>query len=230
MRHDPLVSVIIAARNAELYLAEAIGSVVQQTWTDHETIVVDGASTDATASIARSFPRVRHVMQDGLGFAAAWNQGIDAAHGDVLAFLDSDDRWAPDKLERQMFRLTRTPRVDAVIGRVRFFVGHEEPLPSFRRELLGRDHVGHMPGTLLARRSVFDVVGRFGTSWEIASDVDWFARLKDSDVPVAAIPEVVLHKRVHGTNLSYLAARTPLVRREILLALKQSADRQRGRA
>ncbi len=226
----PLVSVVIAAKNAERYLREALDSVMAQTYDRHETIVVDGHSTDGTAEIAESFPGVRHVLQRGSGFAVAWNEGIDVAQGDVVALLDSDDVWTRDKLALQVARLHAAPRVDCVLGHLRFFLGGEgPPPPSFRVELLNSAHPGHMPGALLARRAVFDTVGRFGAAWEIASDVDWFARLKDSGTPVAMLPDVVLHKRVHDSNLSY-TAHVPTYNREILRALKESADRQRGRA
>lgn len=226
----PLVSVVIAARNAERYLRDALDSVMAQTYDRHETIVVDGHSTDGTADIVRSFSGVRHAMQKGSGFAVAWNEGIDAAQGDLVALLDSDDIWTRDKLALQVARLQEEPRVDCVLGHLRFFLGGDgPPPPSFRPELLASAHPGHMPGALLARRAVFETVGRFGASWEIASDVDWFARLKDSGTPVAMLPNVLLHKRVHDANLSY-TARVPIYRREILQALKDSADRQRGRA
>lgn len=226
----PLVSVVIAAKNAERYLREALDSVMAQTYDRHETIVVDGHSTDATADIVSAFPDVRHVLQKGNGFAVAWNEGIDVARGDLVALLDSDDLWTRDKLALQVARLQSAPRVDCVLGHLRFFLGGEgPPPPSFRQELLQTPHPGHMPGTLLARRSVFETVGRFGASWEIASDVDWFARLKDSGTPVAMLRDVVLHKRVHDTNLSY-TAQAPIYRREMLQVLKASADRQRGLA
>ena len=226
----PLVSVIIAARNAERFLQQALDSVMSQSYTHHETIVVDGHSTDGTADIARSFPGVRHLLQKGTGFAVAWNEGLDASRGDLIAFLDSDDLWTSDKLALQVERLGQDPRADCVLGHLRFFLDNVDAVPpSFRLGLLDSAHPGWMPGTLLARRSVFETVGRFGEEWEIASDVDWFARLKDSDTPVAMLPEVLLHKRVHGGNLSYNAARTPIVGREILRAVRHSVTRQHDR-
>lgn len=225
----PLVSVIIAARNAGRFLSQALDSVLAQTYDCHETIVVDGQSTDDTAEISRSRPGVRHVLQKGRGFAGAWNEGIDEAKGELVALLDSDDIWSPDKLALQVARLRQEPRVDCVLGHVRFFLdGEGPPPPSFRPELLEAPHPGNMPGALLARRSVFETVGRFGEAWEVASDVDWFARLKDSATPVAMLAEVLILKRVHASNLSY-TTRAPIYRREMLLALKESADRQRGR-
>lgn len=225
----PRVSVVIAARNAEAFLGEALASVRAQTWHDLEVLVVDGHSTDRTAAIARAFPGVRCLPQQGRGFAAAWNQGVREARGEWIAFLDSDDRWLPDKLRWQAGHLESNPGALAVVGHVRFFVTGEAPR-HFRPELLAHSHVAYMPGALLARRELFQLVGDFPTEWRIASDVDWFARAKDAGVTIGVVPEVVLEKRVHQTNLSYTGAAEPsnLARREILDVLRRSAARQRA--
>lgn len=226
--NDERVSVIMATLNAERFLAESLASVATQSLSPHEIVVVDGGSSDATLDIANSFAGVRVLRQRTQGFAMAWNEGIQAARGSFIALLDSDDRWRPDKLRLQIDRMTHPPAVDAVLGHVRFFVTGDAPA-HFRPELLEKAHPGHMPGALLARRDLFDRIGWFEDRWAIAGDVDWFARLIDSKAPVAMLEDVVLEKRVHSTNLSYTAARTPVVRREILGALRESIHRKRER-
>jgi teichuronic acid biosynthesis glycosyltransferase TuaG len=98
----PAVSVIIPAYNAESFLARAIRSVEQQTFTDFEVVVVDDGSSDRTADIARSFGSVRFLQQPHLGAAAARNRALEEVTGDLIAFLDADDEWLPEKLAHQL--------------------------------------------------------------------------------------------------------------------------------
>ena len=103
MSAAPAISVIIPAFNRGYCLANTLRSVLAQTFTDFEIIVVDDGSTDDTAAVARSFgDRVRLVSQKNGGVSAARNLGIRSARGAWIAFQDSDDLWHPKKLERQM--------------------------------------------------------------------------------------------------------------------------------
>lgn len=106
---DPLVSVVIAAFNAADYLEETCRSVIAQTYTSLELIVVDDGSTDATGDIvlelSRADPRIRLIRQQNRGVAAARNAGIAASSGEFIAPLDADDIWDPTKIERQVRRL-----------------------------------------------------------------------------------------------------------------------------
>jgi glycosyltransferase involved in cell wall biosynthesis len=228
MLNPPSVSVVMAVKNGEPYLDGAIESVLAQTQPAHELVVVDGASTDRSAEIARSHPNVRCVEQVGnTGFAGAWNEGVQAGEGDLLAFIDSDDLWGPEKLEKQVALLSERPEVDYVISRVRFFLepGHACP-PGFDPELLKSDHVAWMPSALLIRRSAFDAVGPFRTDLSITNDIDWFARAKDLPLTLGTVPQVLVHKRVHGKNLSYTAAEN--MNRELLGLLRDSVARRRA--
>ena len=225
--YRPLVSVIVAVKNGERFLPEALDDVAAQTYDNHEIVVVDGRSTDRSAEIARSFPGARCLEQPGEGFADAWNIGIEAARGGLIAFLDSDDRWVPEKLEAQVGLLGRDPSLAYSITRVRFFLEPgQPPPPGFKPELLDGDHVGHMPSTLLARRALFDEIGMFSTDYRIASDIDWFARVKDSGIGGAVVPEVMAHKRVHDSNLAYFAPQNQNT--ELLRLLRHSVARQRS--
>ena len=98
----PRVSVIIPAYNAEAFLARALRSVETQTYSDYEVILIDDGSTDATAEIARSFESVRYFHQPNQYQPVARNRGLREAKGDTVAFLDADDEWLPEKLERQL--------------------------------------------------------------------------------------------------------------------------------
>ena len=222
---QPLVSVIMAVKNGERFLGSAIRSVLAQTYGPYEIIVVDGQSQDATAAIAQSFAGVRYVLQTSRGVAEAYNMGLDAARGDFIAFLSHDDEWTPDKLAVQMGYLIEHPEIYYTVARVKFFVepGYSPP-PGFRPEWLEGDHVGFLPETLVARRAVFDLVGRFDPAVSPADDVDWFARAKDQRVPAAVLPQVLLRKRLHNANT---ALTTPENNRLLVTILRNSLARKR---
>jgi glycosyltransferase involved in cell wall biosynthesis len=226
---QPLVSVILAVKDGEAYLEEALRSVVDQSYPRLEPIVVDGDSADDSAEIARSFEQVRCIEQSGTGLSGAWNQGIEASTGELIAFLDSDDLWLPGKIAAQVELLAQRPAVAGAIALARFslFPGSPGP-PGFRREMLTGDHPAPMPGTLLVRREVFDQVGLFDPGYIVAMDVDWFARVKDAGLELATLPQVVLEKRFHGTNLSH--SHPERYAREMVRAFRDSAARQRAGA
>ena len=98
----PAVSVIIPAYNAQEFLARAIRSVERQTFTDFEIVVIDDGSTDETAEVARGFGSVRYVRGAHGGEAAARNRGLDEARSELVAFVDADDEWLPQKLAQQI--------------------------------------------------------------------------------------------------------------------------------
>jgi glycosyltransferase involved in cell wall biosynthesis len=223
----PKVSVIMPVYNGERFLEDAIHSVLGQAYRPIELIVVDDGSTDGTAEIARRFEEMRYLHQENAGPSVARNTAMGVAEGSMLAFLDSDDRWTPDKLTCQVGHMTQHPEHLFTIAKFRYFLEPNCPIPSsFKPELLERELVGRIPSTLVARREAFEKVGEFDPSLRTGEDVDWFARAKDLDVPMAVIPKVLLHKRVHDRNASSdAAANTPL----LMKVLQQSIRRQKAR-
>jgi len=127
----PRVSVITIFLNEERFLGEAIESVRAQTFTDWELILVDDGSRDGSADIARSYTnaepaRIRYLRHPGgtnRGMSASRNRGIEASRGDLVAFLDGDDVWLPDKLREQVARLDAEPRAALVYGRTLIWHG-----------------------------------------------------------------------------------------------------------
>jgi len=222
------VSVILPVLNGERFLATAIESVLNQSLPPEEVLVVDGGSSDETRTIAASYERVTLLTQDGRGLANAWNHGIGVASGAFIAFIESDDYWEDHKLRAQNALLVNRPDLDYVIGKVSFFLedGYTLP-PGFKASLLEGPQVGKIPGTLMVRRDVFNRVGLFDEPLSIAADVDWFARCKDSGVTGELLDAVLLHKRVHGDNLSNNAGENT---RQLLSLLRKSIDRQRDAA
>jgi glycosyltransferase involved in cell wall biosynthesis len=204
----PCVSVIVPAYNRERYLGAALDSVLAQDYRPLEIVVVDDGSTDGTARVARAYPDVRYLHQANQGVAAARNAGIAASRGELIAFLDSDDLWAPEKLRLQVGFLLEHPRVGYCLARMRNFLEPGCPPPPWIGvDELSRVEFGIVPGTLVARRDVFERVGGFDPRYPCGSDTDWFFRAKDAGIALGFLGEILLLRRVHDANLS--ASRGP---------------------
>lgn len=224
--NKPLVSVILIVKNGERYLASAINSVLNCNYQPLEIVVVDGHSTDSTAEIAKSFTEVRYMLQTNQGIANAYNLGIDTAEGELIAFISHDDLWAPNKLQLQVEYLIAHPEIEYIVTKFQYFLAEGCSLPAgFKKELLGQDHIGRIMETLVARKTVFEKVGKFNPDYKLAEDVDWYARAKDQNIPMAVIPEVLLYKRVHNSNSSSDAE---VSNQALLKLLRQSINRQRS--
>ncbi|HTU12076.1 MAG TPA: glycosyltransferase [Allosphingosinicella sp.] len=218
------VSVVMAVRNGERYLAEAIASIFGSHRRPLEILLVDGGSTDATVAIAAAQPLTRIVRQQGTGIADAYNLGIASARGDAIAFLSHDDLWADGKLDVQLAAMDADASLMLTVGLVRHVLVGDAP-PGFRVDLLGRDVPGFIMETLVARREVFDALGGFDARLATAEDVDWFARAHDAGVRIALLPHRLLTKRIHGSNASLTDGKGT---RHLLSALRASVGRKRG--
>ena len=206
---NPLVSVILPVYNGERFVAEAVESVLAQTYTPLELIVIDDGSTDTSAEILARYPAARLIRQPNAGVAAARNRGIAESSGEILAFIDQDDRWRSDKLEHQIAYLEATPEAGFVLGRMRTFLEPGmEPPGWLNPVLLESDTPGLLPGTFVIRRSFFERIGTFNEEIETASDSEWLLRAYSSGDPGHVVPEVVLDRRVHSANQSSQATCT----------------------
>jgi glycosyltransferase involved in cell wall biosynthesis len=134
------------------------------------------------------------------GAAAARNVGVAAARGELLAFLDSDDVWAPGKLAAQLAALDARPDVMMVFGLVDQFVGTGPGVEAGRR-IVSKPQPAYLSGVMLARRSAFDRVGTFDESLRVGEFVDWLARAQEAGLVSAMVPQVMLHRRLHDGNL-----------------------------
>jgi glycosyltransferase involved in cell wall biosynthesis len=223
---DPLVSVIIGVYNGEPYLCEAIDSVLAQTYSCVELIVVDDGSDDGTPANAKSYGgRLRYIRQERQGMGAARNTGVTAARGTYLAFLDADDRFTADKLDRQLAAFRADPSLDVVFGHMTEFVSPD--IEDDARELLRapvHDVAWRTPNLMLVRAEAFHRVGPFSTTLRVGIGVDWFARATEQELKTATVPVTVLERRLHAQNngLRHRDARP-----QYLHVLKAALDRRR---
>jgi len=217
------VTVVIAVRNGQDYLSNAIESVIGQSSPPDEIIVVDGKSTDNTAKIARSFANIRYILQQNQGLANARNTGIDQARGDLIAFLDSDDYWIKEKLEIQIQQFICDPEIQYSYSQLMFFLEPGCVLRNGYKQLqLSIEQTGHTPGTLVAYKSLFHQIGKFNSTYKIACDLDWFTRAKDHNIRAGFVPQVLLYKRLHNNNLS---GNVKAHKREIFNVIRKSLER-----
>jgi len=224
---DSLVSVVIPAHNSRRYIAPALDSILVQKHRPLEILVVDDGSTDSTAQMVRAYaPEVRLIEQDQRGHPAARNAGIRAATGEFLAFLDHDDLWSPDKLERQIASFERNPALDLVFGHIQNFFTPEMPIEERARlKVPLRPLPGLLQGALLARRRSFDRVGLFSEKRGTGDFLDWYGCAMLARMNIEMLPETMVYRRIHANNYQRTHKHQ---RREYLRAVKDLLDRRRA--
>jgi glycosyltransferase involved in cell wall biosynthesis/SAM-dependent methyltransferase len=201
-----LTSVIIPTYNRAYILRDAVESALKQTYSNIEIIVVDDGSSDNTREIVSGLPqeRIRYIRHPrNRGCSAAYNTGIGAATGKLVAFLDSDDLWKPDYLERQLGLMSRHIEVDAVFSDTEIrgqsvtpsLIGHMKAFPNLLRAnqetteyvFTGRqiylcllEEVPIKPSAFIVKREMFEKSGVFDEDWPSGTDWDIFIRLSRS--------------------------------------------------
>ena len=210
MAASPQVSVVIPTYNRAHILGRAIDSVLQQTHRDLELIIVDDGSSDGTAALVRGIedPRVRYVHQQNRGVSAARNRGIAEARAEWLAFLDSDDEWLPQKLERQFSALRGVECAASYCGMLRFDGALTTRIPKSENGV----NAGAAPWpsllmdglwfsqTWLVPRQVVLTAGQFDERMSIWEDWDLFLRIALLG-PIHHLPEVLVHSTVSPDSL-----------------------------
>ncbi|BAZ22456.1 putative glycosyl transferase [Kalymmatonema gypsitolerans NIES-4073] len=209
----PKVSVVIPAYNAVAYLLEAVESVLKQTFTDFEVLIVDDGSSDGTVEWVSQIkdPRVRLISQQNQGSSGARNTGITAALGEYIALLDADDIWEPTKLQKQVRYLEENPSVGLVdtwtvlidqqgksTGKV--VVSYAEG-DDVWKQLVQFKTVCCCDSTPLIRRSCFETVGLFNRELPFLEDLDMWIRLA-SHYRFAVVKEPLVRYRQHPGSKS----------------------------
>jgi glycosyltransferase involved in cell wall biosynthesis len=216
---------MIGVYNGAPYLAEAIESVRAQTYRPYELIVVDDGSDDGSGEVAQSFEEVRYIRQERGGNGAARNRALVEARGDYYAFLDADDRFPPDKLERQLAAFAADPALDVVYGHVTEFLSPD--LEPQARALLRPPRTNvpwPTPNLMLVKRDAFFRVGEFSSELKVGIGVDWNARAAEAGLKSVVPPVVVLERRLHAGNNGI---RERALKPQYLYVLKQALDRRR---
>jgi glycosyltransferase involved in cell wall biosynthesis len=185
----PRVSVIIPTYNRAGFIGEAIQSVLDQTCTDWELIVVDDGSTDETAQVVAQFgERVTYVYQDNAGVSAARNAGLATARGELVSFLDSDDRMLPHNLETLVVLLDAQPKVSVAYGRYYWMNENGQPIgdpdgPTLEGQILPQLVLEETMfiGTALIRRGCVEAIGGFDETVQFQEHWDFYLRLSKPD-------------------------------------------------
>jgi len=229
MRDTPLVSVIIPVYNYDRYLAEAIESVLDQTYQHLEVIVVDDGSADQSAEVAKSFAArgLRYCHQVHAGIGAARNKGVELAHGDYIAFLDADDRWPIEKLELQLRAFESDPAVEMVFGQALQLQNGSAWEAGVRDNRLPVSGMvpGMVPGTMLVKRAALFRVGKFKDDLKVGEFIDWYARAVELQVRSLVLPDLLLWRRIHDSNQGVRERQSVT---DYARVLKASLDRRRA--
>lgn len=196
---------IVPVFNGEKYLSEALDSIITQTYRSIKIIVVDDGSTDGTPAVVNRYgPEITYIRQQNAGPAAARNVGLRVTESEFVAFLDSDDLWHPEKIERQMSQFDTDPSLDICTTHIQNFWSPE--LISERKRFndpgLTAPWAGYNCQTLLAKRNAFLKVGYFDPELRVGEDGDWFMRAGRIEIKHKILPEVLTYRRLHQNNLT----------------------------
>lgn len=214
---NPTISVVIPAYNYAHFVGQTLDSVLAQTLSPHEIIVVDDGSTDDTPKVLSSYgERLKVLRKPNGGLPAARNSGVEISTGDYLAFVDADDLWLPQKLEKQIALFAPNPAIALVHCGVQDIDKNGQPL---------RDHLDGMSGnvademlffqravilgggsaTIVTRRA-YDEVGGFDVGLTGHSeDWDFYFRIARRH-EVGFVPEVLVQYRLHSSNMHHNVA------------------------
>jgi glycosyltransferase involved in cell wall biosynthesis len=230
MKTSPKVSVVLPVYNSAAHLAEAVRSILTQTFRDFECMIINDGSTDQSAEIVRSFRDSRMVLVDNLansGLVAALNQGLDLARGEYVARMDADDIALPERLVGFM---DAHPEVGVLGTWFQSFGTHDYVCRHPRRvrylDLLAGCAIGH--STVMLRKAAFDRHRlRYDPAYEACEDYELWARAI-CHMELANLPEVLLRYRCHDQNITVVKKRlmtenTRRVRRRLLAFLTDDA-------
>lgn len=219
LKEPVLVSVIIPAYNAELFLPRTLKSVLAQTYTHFEVIIVDDGSQDQTATIVQAFAqndhRIRLLSQANAGVAAARNTGIQAAQGNWVAPIDADDLWHPENLAVQVSHILQSPESVGVVYSWSVDIDEQDRLTGTVRAatiegyvyptLICHNFIGNASATLI-RRSCFETITGYDTTFQAqqaqgCEDWDLYLRLA-RQYEFRVVPQFLIGYRKPASSMS----------------------------
>lgn len=215
------VSVVIPCFNDEAYIAEAIHSVLNQTYPVWEVICVDDGSTDQSLSILKAIDssKLTILSQFNSGAAAARNHGVKATTGNLLCFLDADDLWSTTKLERQIDRMKHA---QISFGHIKEFFDLTVQIQASPRVM-----PGYSPITMMIAKEDYLRVGDFNEGLVVAEYVDWLARAKHLNMSMIMDEEIYAFRRIHAGNVGRLKKPNA---NHYAVSLKAALDRKRSQS
>ncbi len=178
-------TIITATFNSQQFIGSCVQSVVNQTYSDFELILVDGASTDSTLQIVREFndPRIKIYSEPDQGIYFALNKGLSLATGDIIGFLHSDDYFVNNDVLNVIAREFEENRIDGIYSNLNY-VNQTNPkqiIRNWKSKPFNSIFLkfGWMPPhpTLFVKNEVYQKIGYFNTSYRIAADYEWILRL-----------------------------------------------------
>ncbi|MDG2383310.1 MAG: glycosyltransferase [Pirellulaceae bacterium] len=204
MIESPGVSVMIPVFNGSRFLGQTIDSVLAQKWQALEILVVDDGSSDDSAEIAEGYgSSVRCIRRSHAGIGAARNVAIAESTHSYLLPLDSDDLLTADSIQIRMQQIQQYANCELLVGCFTSFGDFDSPSNSPGQYVVPQGpQRGHVAGTSLIQRSLFDKIGRFDESLTSGCDLEWFMRCKEQGIAIQFIDNILMRRRIHGRNHS----------------------------
>ena len=212
INHPPAISVILPVYNAEAYVREAVESILAQTFTDFELIIINDGSTDGSGAILRDLAahdtRIVLVERPNDGLVSALNKGLEMARADLIARMDADDVSMPERFALQHARMVQEPEL-AVLGSFMNNMDKEGNITKLDRyPLTPKEAACHVKGcpvahaTVMMRRGAVLKAGGYRKAFSHAEDYDLWLRMIDLGYTIANLPQPLLNYREHGAKVS----------------------------
>lgn len=215
----PTISVLMPVYNAERYVAQAVQSILDQTFRDFEVLIIDDGSTDRSLEILKRYeasdPRIRLISRPNTGYVVALNEMLDLAHGEFIARMDADDVCLPDRFEKQLDWFERNPNGLATGSWVLVIDPEGDPLMVWRspvnHKAIDDAHLSGVGGTIahpssMMRANALRRIDGYNVEMQPAEDLDLFLRLGEIG-ELGNVPEVLLKYRHHLSSVSHQNSR-----------------------
>lgn len=229
MSSDPTVDVVIPTFNRAQVVGDAIRSALTQSHPIGRVIVVDDGSTDNTAAvlaeISAAEDRVRTIHQTNAGPSAARNRGVAESDAEFIAFADSDDVVATDRIEWQVAHLTAEPDCEIVLGTEEIWIADDVAAPEMITSLLTAETPHYSYPSMFMRTALFEHLGGFDEALRIGEDLDLVIRAVQAGIRTDFVARPALTRRIFGDNLTYenVGGEATLLR-----LLRRNLDRRRS--
>jgi len=210
MVNIPMLSVIMPAYNAELYIDDAIVSILSQTLQDFEFLIIDDGSSDSTLNIIQSYAdkdkRIKFWKRDNRGIVYTLNELVALSSGEYIARMDADDISHPDRLEKQLSEMRKNPQC-VILGSWIELIGDKNGIWHYRKtheetvglSFFGRACLSHP--SLMLKKGLLEKI-KYRPEYEYIEDLDFLLNAINSELgEIYALPEVLLDYRVYDSSV-----------------------------